>query len=205
MVDMTKTILAKSDQLNADDLIGRTLTVKITSVGLAAGEQPIKINYENDGGKPYYPCKSMRRVLVNIWGADGNQYVGREMTLYRDEKVVFAGAAVGGIRISHMSHLDQPVTMSLTAAKASKKPYTVQPLVAAPKVTPEQKKAAAQKKTDEIISKINACETLEAVHALIAESAEVIGRLANGYSDLDKAVKEAKAHKLNELAKRNEA
>jgi len=191
MVDMTKTILAKSDQLNADDLIGRTITVKVTAVSLAAGEQPIKINYEGDEGKPYYPCKSMRRVLVNTWGADGNAYIGREMTLYRDEKVVFGGAAVGGIRISHMSHIDQPITMSLTAAKASKKPYTVQPLVAAPKVTPEQKKAAAKKKADEIIAAIQKTKTAEEVAEVLRKEADAMQRISNGYSELEKSISDS--------------
>jgi len=129
MTDLLKTIIPKSDQLNADDLIGGNKTIKITKVSLAAGEQPIAINYEGDGGKPYLPCKSMRRVLVNVWGGDGNSYIGRNLTLYRDEKVVFGGLAVGGIRISHMSHIDKDVTMALTATRASRKPFTVKPLV----------------------------------------------------------------------------
>lgn len=128
MTDLTKTITAKSNQLNSDDLLGRSITVKITKVSVADGEQPIAINYDGDEGKPYFPCKSMRRVLVNVWGADGNKYVGRSMTLYRDEQVKYAGMAVGGIRISHMSHITAPVTMALTATRANKKPFTVQPL-----------------------------------------------------------------------------
>lgn len=128
MIDMTQTVIAKSDQTNADDLIGRTLTIKITKVTLVMGEQPIIINYENDNGKPYKPGKSMRRVLLFVWGADGNQYVGRSLTLYRDEKVSFGGLAVGGIRISHMSHIENAVTLVLTASKANKKPFTVKPL-----------------------------------------------------------------------------
>lgn len=129
MVDMTKTIAAKSDQLNADDLIGGAITIKITSVNLLAGEQPVSIGYEGDGGKPWKPCKSMRRALVGIWGGDGNKYIGQYLTLYRDPAVTFGAQQVGGIRISHMSGIDKPVTMSLTAAKNSKKPFTVKPLV----------------------------------------------------------------------------
>ena len=129
MTDLRKTIIPKSDQLNADDLICTTKTIKITKVSLAAGEQPIAINYEGDEGKPYLPCKSMRRVLVNIWGPDGNEFIGRSLTLYRDDTVTWAGLAVGGIRISHMSHIDKDVTMALTATKSSRKPFTVKPLI----------------------------------------------------------------------------
>ena len=133
MTDLTKTIIPKSDQLNADDMIGdKTILAKITKVSLAAGEQPIAINYDGDGGKPYMPCKSMRRVLVNCWGSDGNQYIGRSMTLYRDPAVKFGGLEVGGIRISHLSHIKEPVTMALTATRASRKPFTVKPLTEAP-------------------------------------------------------------------------
>jgi len=132
MSDLRSTVVPKSDQLNADSLIGgKTLTIKVTKVLLELGEQPVIINYEGDEGKPYKPGKSMRRVLIHVWGADGNNFVGKSMTLYCDEKVTFGGTAVGGIRISHMSHIDKPITMALTATRANKKPFTVKPLVVA--------------------------------------------------------------------------
>lgn len=128
MIDLRGTIKPKSDQLNADDLIGGPITIRITGVTVGEGEQPVAISYEGDGGKPYKPGKSMRRVLVNLWGPDGAVYMGRSLTLYRDEEVVFGGVAVGGIRISHMSHLQREMTMALTATKAKRKPFTVRPL-----------------------------------------------------------------------------
>jgi hypothetical protein len=130
MTDMLATIQPKSDQLNADDLIGGVLKViKVTSVSRCKQpEQPIAIGFEGDNGKPYKPCKSMRRVMVNVWGPDGASYVGRSMELYRDDTVKFAGLDVGGIRISRMSDISKPVTMALTETRASKKPFTVKPL-----------------------------------------------------------------------------
>lgn len=128
MTNMLQAIVPKSDQLNSDDLIGKTLTVKVSRVAISSGEQPVSIFFEGDNGKPYKPCKSMCRVLVDAWGADANQYVGRSMTLYRDEKVTWAGLAVGGIRISHLSHIEKEKTMVLTATKQSRKPFTVKPL-----------------------------------------------------------------------------
>src|ERR1700722_13127814 len=102
MIDMRPTVIPKSDQLNADSLIGGPKTIKVTKVSLVAeADQPIAIGFEGDDGKPYKPGKSMRRVLVNIWGPDGNAYIGRSMTIYRDVKVMFGGVATGGIRISH--------------------------------------------------------------------------------------------------------
>lgn len=131
MVDVSKTIAPKSDQLNADDLIGEPITVTVTKVSkMESPDQPIAINYQGDNGKPYKPCKSMRRVLVQVWGKDGQSYVGKSMTLYRDPAVKFGGVDVGGIRISHMSHMkdNKAVTLALTASKANRKPFTVKPL-----------------------------------------------------------------------------
>ena len=166
--DMLKTIVPKSNQLNSDDLVGgRTITIKITKVSIAAGDQPVALSYEGDGGKPYMPGKSMRRVIVNCWGSDANLYVGRSMTLYRDDKVMFGGVAVGGIRISHISDISEQMTMALTVTRANKKPFTVKPLVVAqpkppivtqpePPIDPEKLKtealAAAEKGTTQLLA-----------------------------------------------------
>lgn len=132
MTDLTKTTEPKSDQLNYDDIPDNaTKTIKVTKVNLCSGDMPVAINYEGDNGKPYKPCKSMRRVLVKVWGSDGNKYIGQSMTLFGDPTVVFGGQKVGGIRISHMSGIKEPVTMSLTATRAKRQPYTVKPLVVA--------------------------------------------------------------------------
>ncbi|MEZ0252877.1 MAG: hypothetical protein ACAH20_18240 [Methylobacteriaceae bacterium] len=131
MTDLSQTIAPKSDQLNADDLIGSPRTIKVTRVSpMREPDQPIAIFFEGDGGKPYKPGKSMRRVLVRVWGVDGAAYAGRRMTLYRDDSVMFGGVAVGGIRISHMSDISEPVTLPLTVTRASRKPFTVRPLPA---------------------------------------------------------------------------
>ena len=127
-MNITDTIQPKVDQLTADHLVGRTLTIRVTGVHLPGGEQPCEIEYEGMNGLPFRPGKSMRRVLVHAWGSDVTKYVGRSMRLYRDDDVQFGGLKVGGIRISHMSHLDGPLTLALTAKKGSKKAFKVLPL-----------------------------------------------------------------------------
>lgn len=128
-MDLGTTIEPKSSQLNADDLLMGPITIKITKVtGGETKEQPVKIYFEGDSGKPYMPCKTARRVLVQVWSRDGANYVGRSMTLYRDPDVKFGGIAVGGIRISHMSDIANDITLVLTASKTSRKPFTVKPL-----------------------------------------------------------------------------
>lgn len=131
MDDMTSTIVPKSDQINFDQLFFTgPMTVKITVVTLTKGaEQPCAVNFEGDGGRVYRPCKSMRKVMVHVWGKFTNAYVGQTMTLYGDHDVAFGGKKVGGIRISHMTGLDKPVSMALTETKGRNKMFTVQPLV----------------------------------------------------------------------------
>lgn len=188
-IDVGATIAPKSDQLNADDLIVGPRIILVTAVKARAstgqGDQPVAVHFEGDAGKPYLPCKSMRRVLVHVWGRDGGVYVGRSLTLYRDETVAFGGATVGGIRISHMSDLDRAVTMSLTASKASRKPFTVKPLATTAPTTKktasvEEKAAKAQAALATILADI---ESTEDVDAAIARHADMIARIAGVIPD----------------------
>ena len=167
MVDMSQTIAPKSDQLNADDLIGGPRTVTVTRVSGNEGnaEQPVNIFFEGDNGKPFRPCKSMRRVMVKIWGSDASKYAGRSMTIYRDPKVKWGGMEVGGIRISHMTGLEKPETMALTETRSARKPYTVQPLTEVPTAQqqPDPRTAA-----DKIIATIGRAPDVEKLNAYLA-------------------------------------
>ena len=147
MTDLSKTIEAKSNQLNADDLQAKPRTINITKVSAGNSDQPIAINYEGDNKKPWYPCKSMRRLLVVVWGTDGASYVGKSLTLFRDPSVKWGGIEVGGIRISHMSNLDKAMTIALTATRGNKKPYTVKPLKVAAPTAPLHEQGEAEDAT----------------------------------------------------------
>lgn len=129
--DMTHVIQPKSDQLNSDALLTGPITISITEVSIRPGtEQPISVHYEGDNGKPWKPCKTTARQLVAAWGPDASQYAGRSATLYLDPEVVFGGMKVGGIRLSHLSHIERDMVMAFTASKGKKKPLTVKPLKA---------------------------------------------------------------------------
>src|SRR5438309_3830442 len=121
-IDMSAFIAAKSDQLNADDLMDSPRTITITKVTAQpdATEQPVSLHYEGGEGRPFKPCKTVRRILVSVWGKDASKYVGRSMTLYRDGKVQFGGLQVGGIRVSHMSHISEDKTVALLVTKGRK-------------------------------------------------------------------------------------
>jgi len=127
--DMTGVIVPKSDQINADDFLSGPRTVRIKSVAITPGtEQPVTIELEDS--KPWRPCKSMSRLLVAAWGPDAKEYAGRSVTLYCDPKVKWGGMEVGGIRVSHMSHIDSDLVLALTMTKGKKAPTRVKPLKA---------------------------------------------------------------------------
>jgi len=128
-MDISRTIEPKSDQINADDLIGGPRTVTITDITKGTPEQPVNVvTAEYGPGRPYKPSKSMRRVLATCWGTDAAVWIGRKATLYRDPDITFGKDKVGGIRISHLSHIDQRIDIPLTVTRGRRTPFTVQPL-----------------------------------------------------------------------------
>lgn len=124
-IDVSHTIVPKSDQLNADDMIAGPILFTIQGIKLTQDQaQPVIIAI--DGGKqPYKPCKSMRRVLIKLWGKNANEWVGKSLVLYCEPNVVFAGQKVGGIRISHMSNINGQQKMMLTTSRSKRSEYTV--------------------------------------------------------------------------------
>lgn len=132
-MDISQTIQANSQQINADDLTAAPRTVEITNVEAGTSEQPVFIHVAEFPGRTYRPSKSMRRVLVAAWGAEASAYIGRRLTLFNDPTIRFGKDVTGGIRISNMSHLDKPLTVALTVTRGKRAPFTVQPL---PDATP---------------------------------------------------------------------
>jgi len=127
--DLRATIIPKSDQLNAEQLLGGPMTVTVTDVQIGSEDQPVVVNYYGDEGRPFKPCKTMRKVLVHAWGAEGRAWTGRSMTLYNDPAVKFGGEEVGGIRISHMTDIERDIKVSLTTTRGKKAKYEVKRLV----------------------------------------------------------------------------
>lgn len=127
--DLRPTIVPKSDQLNAEQLLSGSMTVTVTRVDVSnSPEQPVTVHYEGENGRPFKPCKTMRKLLVFAWGENGLHWAGRSMTLYCDPSVKFGGDEVGGIRISHLSDIERNLKVSLTATRGKKTLYTVQRL-----------------------------------------------------------------------------
>lgn len=120
------TVAPKSDRRNADDFLAGSETVKIIAVKRGDAESPVAVHLENS--KPWYPCKSMRRILIAAYGDNGGDWIGKSMTLYCDPAVRFGGVAVGGIRIAALSHIESDIAISLTTTRGKRSPYTVKKL-----------------------------------------------------------------------------
>lgn len=125
--DLSFAIAPKSDQLNADDLIGGPLTVEIIGVKIGSEEQPVSIDISG-GNQPYKPCKSMLRVMVAAWGKDGGKWVGQSLTLFCEPSVRFAGVEVGGIRIKAMTGIEGDQSYMLTVTRSKRKLFRVSEL-----------------------------------------------------------------------------
>lgn len=132
MNDLIKAAEPKSDQLNADDLVGGDKIIKITSVEVKpnAPQQKVTIHYDGENGKPYKPAITMYRLLMEkaLFGADPNKWIGQHIKLFRDPTIRFGKEAVGGIRISHVTGIKLPVTLPVTTSRGYRVSYTVSPL-----------------------------------------------------------------------------
>jgi hypothetical protein len=127
-MDLTESIAPKSDQLNAEDLLTGPRTFTIEKVSAGNPEQPVNVHLVELPGRPYRPSKSMRRILVSAWGKDSSVYTGRRLTLYRDPEVTFGRDKVGGIKISHLSHIEKRMTVALTVTRGKRAMTAVEPL-----------------------------------------------------------------------------
>lgn len=151
--DLSSTVVAKSDQLNADELID-PITITITRVDkVTAKDQPVHIH--SSGIQPYKPCLTMRRMLIAAWGKYKDSWVGRSMVLYCDPEVMWAGKEQGGVRVSHVSDIDQPVSRMLAVTRGRKKLFTLLPLVGTEITANDQKWIDAVIADPEVLSQIN--------------------------------------------------
>ncbi len=133
--DLSDTIKAKSDQLNADDLVGMEKTITVTGVSRGNAENPVVVHYEGDDGRPFKPCKTVRRILIAAWSENGNNWIGKQAKLYCDPSVRYGGKEVGGIRINALSDIEKPLQVKLSVSRGKKQDYRIDIL------QPVQKKA----------------------------------------------------------------
>lgn len=130
MLDISHTVKSKSDQLNADDLIGGDLMVQVEGVNVVNDpQQPVHIYYYGCEGKPFKPCLTVRKILMALWGKDADLWANRWMNLYVDPTVSFGKQRnIGGIRVNAVSHIKSAATLNLTVTRGKKQEFKVQPI-----------------------------------------------------------------------------
>ncbi|HET7328386.1 MAG TPA: hypothetical protein VFJ14_13995 [Nocardioidaceae bacterium] len=129
-MNLSEAIIARSDQLNADDLLSGPRTFTIKEVRRGDNDQPVSIVLaEFPANRPFKPSKTVLRVLVYAFGEETDDWPPNvRMTLYRDADVKWAGQAIGGIRVSHLSHIGKQLKIALAESKGKKTLHTVDPL-----------------------------------------------------------------------------
>lgn len=116
-MDISEAILARSDQINAIDLI-EPVIVTVVEVREGNKEQPVHIITDVYGpSRPFKPSKTVLRDLGKAWGKDTKAWAGRSMELYNEPTVLWAGKPVGGIRVSALSHIDKPIQTAHTITR----------------------------------------------------------------------------------------
>lgn len=119
----------RSDQWNADDFLSGPRTFTIAGAREGTAEQKYDIALEGEA-RAWRPPLGMVRVLMQAWGDESDVWVGRRVTLYRDQSVRFGKDVLGGIRISHLSHIDKASNYKVTTSRGKRETFTVQPLAA---------------------------------------------------------------------------
>jgi hypothetical protein len=122
----------RSDQWNADDFTAGPRIFTIAGVKDGAAEQKYDIQLQGEE-RVWRPPLTMIRVLMQAWGDQSDIWVGRRVQLFQDQTVTFGRDAVGGVRISALSHIDGPMKMKLTTTRGKRATYSVQPLKDEPK------------------------------------------------------------------------
>ena len=141
-----ESLMAKSDQINAADLMGGPITIKIAGLTVKNSEVQ-KWTMRLDGNDKFFrPCLGMRRLIAEIWGTP-DKYAGGAMTLYREGDTQYGGKEVGGTRISHITGIDAPVSVTVPIRRGVMRTYVVRPLTvatSAPTETPDAAYALAR-------------------------------------------------------------
>ena len=126
MTDVGFALEAKSDQLNAVDIMGAEPVIRIRDVKVKQGDQPVSVYFDGDNNRPWKPSKGMLRVLAGAWGRDSSAWVGKYAQLYFEPTVRYAGKEVGGIRVRGLSDIDQRgLSFALRINQKQTEPYHV--------------------------------------------------------------------------------
>lgn len=179
-MDITEALAPASDQLDAVELVNpRTFTIDTGSgLGSRDGKTVAEIRLV-DFPRVWRPSKGMLDVLAACWGTDAKQWVGRRVTVYNDPEVMFGRDRVGGIRISHLSHIDGPRTITIRGSGAGrKKQWPVEPL--ADDAPPPAPAPSTAEPTPEEVA---ACDDLDVLRDMHATSGVAMRQVIKARAD----------------------
>ena len=146
MADIRAAIQPRSDQLNYEDFVSgpAVLTIERTEdYKDEKGQARVAIHMVEYPGRPFKASKTNVKLLAIAWGEDDTDWPGRRVQLSADPTVTFGGKAVGGIRVTALSHLPQRFTAKLSVARGKKKDFPVEILPDMPPI-PDDVQTLAQ-------------------------------------------------------------
>ena len=142
--DISDLIAPKSDQLNGDDFVTGPVDVTILAAKRSGTpQQPVWLTVSGYD-RPWKPCKTTLRLMAEAWKTTKTQeWVGKSARLFRDPSVVYGGKEVGGIRVSHLSHIERGFATPVSISKAVKRVWKIDVLPAQPLAVEAPKPAAS--------------------------------------------------------------
>ena len=124
-MDISKALVAKSDQLNASDLTGAPIVATIANVRKGDATKPIVIDLVGMDGRPWKPSKGMLRIIAHGWGTESDAWLGRSVKLVNNPEVIYAGEKVGGVEVVAMSHIATDFTIPVRISQKKVKQHHV--------------------------------------------------------------------------------
>ena len=107
-MDISLAAQAKSDQLNAIDIIGElVITIRQVDFDRNRQQQKLWLYFDGDNGRPWKPSVGMCRMLMEGWGTESDNFMGKSVKIWNNPAVIYAGKAAGGIQILAMSHIQE--------------------------------------------------------------------------------------------------
>lgn len=200
MIDLTKHIEADSDCLVAADLVGGPLTILVERVTESGKNDKKKIDiFYANSEKPFRPCKSMLRILCELWNTtDATTFIGRGITLYREPDCMWKGEKTPGVRICGLSHIEKAVTVVANERRGKMNTYQIEPIRPWPPAAPEpQAQPTPEERLQRTLDGIaNASSSaLESARKALLERTES-GQINSDQAEVISAAIEARAAEL---------
>jgi len=141
MADVSGAMQAKSNQLNAMDILGVEPVITIASVNITneSGKPTVWVHYHGGEGRPWRVSTGMVRILSAGWGAESDNWIGKSVQIFNEPTVVYAGKEVGGIHIRAMSDIpERGIKATLSINRSKRVPFPVAHLTMQSPAYPEE-------------------------------------------------------------------